>query len=453
MIEFVVGAGGKTSYIHKRTKEELALGHTVLVCTSTHMLIEEDTLIDPTLAQIKEKKERCGYCMAGSKVSDQKIGPLDKTLYDLACSLFDVVLVEADGSRHKPIKACTDKEPVIYSNVDHISIIMGMHALGKRFEEVAFRLDEVCKLLNVKKEDIVDANHIVELIQKAYLLPLSRAHSKTSIQVHCVGYTLYQKAVAELINEQEDPALLFPEWFLEKPVLFLCGGGHVSLAVARMATLLDMDVIVFDDRKEFANKERFDMAKRVIVDKYENLHRYLVSNGYYVVVTRGHTADAICVKQVLSIDPLYLGMIGSKSKVQRTKEALASVWKDSICAPIGLDIHANTPAEIAISILAQIVSIKNSRPHSSVSRELLECDSSGVLCVLLDKKGSSPREVGSMMFVTDSDVIDTIGGGILESRVIERAKTIDRVMQETIVLEDIGMACAGKNTILYIPIR
>ena len=64
MIEFVVGAGGKTSYIHQRAKEEMALGRRVLVCTSTHMLIEDDTLITDQVSEIKERLDRCGYCLS-----------------------------------------------------------------------------------------------------------------------------------------------------------------------------------------------------------------------------------------------------------------------------------------------------------------------------------------------------------------------------------------------------
>lgn len=208
-----------------------------------------------------------------------------------------------------------------------------------------------------------------------------------------------------------------------------------------------------DDREEFANTKRFDMARQVICDDFENLHQYLLPNAYYCIVTSGHKADRICARQLLPADPPYLGMIGSKVKVARAKEALGELWNDRIFAPIGLDIRANTPAEIAVSILAQIIQVKNAAPHSSASRELLDSKESGVLCILTEKKGSSPRDVGSMMLVTENGVIDTIGGGIMERRVIDRARTIDKVTSERVVLEDIGMACAGANTILYIPIR
>lgn len=453
MIEFVVGAGGKTSYIHQRAKEETALGHRVLVCTSTHMLIEDDTLITDQVSEIKERLDRCGYCMAGSQASDQKMGPLNQEVYLSACKLADVVLVEADGSKHHPIKACNQTEPVIYDNAEKITVIMGMHALNKPFEEAAFRLEQVCRLLDVKPEETVTPDHIVQLIQKAYLQPLREKYPDVAIEVHCVGYTLYQKAVAAMINQGQDVSILHPAWFSEKPVLFLCGGGHVSLALAKMAAILEMDVIVMDDRQEFANSDRFSMAKQVICDDYANLHRYLLPNAYYVIVTSGHMADSICARQLLQINAPYLGMIGSKVKVARAKEALKDVWSDRIYAPIGLDIRANTPSEIAVSILAQIIQVKNASAHSSASRELLETPKNGVLCILIEKKGSSPRDIGSMMLVTDDGVIDTIGGGILESRVIQRAKTIDSVTSEKVVLEDIGMACASSNTVLYIPIR
>lgn len=453
MIEFVTGAGGKTSYIHRRAEQERAQGRRVLVCTSTHMMTEPDTLLSGELADIQRQLDTCGYCMAGLPAKDGKIGPLDPEVYRKACALADVVLVEADGSRHHPIKACNQTEPVIYDNVDTITVIMGMHALGKTFEEAAFRLEEVCALLGVDQKDIVTPAHLAELIQKAYLQPLALKYPNVPIVTHCVGYTLYQRAVASLINEGMDVSVLQPAWFAEKPVLFLCGGGHVSLALARMAPILDMDVVVMDDREEFANTDRFYMARQVICDDFENLRQYLLPNAYYCIVTSGHKADRICARQLLPADPPYLGMIGSKVKVARAKEALGELWNDRIFAPIGLDIRANTPAEIAVSIFAQIIQVKNAAPHSSASRELLDSKESGVLCILTEKKGSSPRDVGSMLLVTENGVIDTIGGGIMERRVIDRARTISQVTSERVVLEDIGMACAGANTILYIPIR
>ena len=452
MIEFVVGAGGKTSYIHQRAKEELAQGHRVLVCTSTHMLIEADTLITDKASEIQKRLDDCGYCMAGSRASEEKMGPLSWEVYLAACALADVVLVEADGSKHHPVKACNETEPVIYKNAEKITVIMGMQALGQPFKDAAFRLEQVCRLLDVSTEDRITPTHLSTLIQKAYLEPLKQQHPGIPIKVHCTAQTLYQRAVATMIEAGEDASLLQPAWFSEKPVLFLCGGGHVSLALAKMAVIADLDVVVMDDRPEFANSERFSMARQVICDDFSNLHQYILPHAYYVIVTNGHAADSVCARQLFPVDTAYLGMIGSRAKIARTKEALKDIWDDHIFAPIGLKIGAANPAEIAVSILAQIIQVKNAAAHSSASKELLETGQSGVLCILIEKKGSTPRDVGSMMLVTKEGVIDTIGGGALEQQVIERARTIDAVTREQVVLNDIGMACTGSNTVLYIPI-
>lgn len=205
MIEFVVGAGGKTSYIHQRATEEIRRGRRVLVCTSTHMKIEDDTLLTHELSEIQSRLNQCRYCMAGSRATEEKIGPLEQGVYFAACGLADVVLVEADGSMHHPIKACNKTEPVIYDNAEKITVVMGMHALGQTFREAAFRLEEVCKLLGVSQQAQVKPAQIAQLIQRAYLEPLRRQYPHLPMEVHCVGYTPYQKEVAARLNRKFSP--------------------------------------------------------------------------------------------------------------------------------------------------------------------------------------------------------------------------------------------------------
>ena len=126
-------------------------------------------------------------------------------------------------------------------------------------------------------------------------------------------------------------------------------------------------------------------------------------------------------------------------------------------APIGLDIRAQTPAEISISILAQLIEIKNAKFSSSVSKELLESNVHGTLCIIIEKKGSAPRGVGSMMLVYKDGIIDTIGGGKVEYEATLDARACKKVMIKDYDLSNaesatLGMICGGYNKVLFIPV-
>ena len=158
----------------------------------------------------------------------------------------------------------------------------------------------------------------------------------------------------------------------------------------------------------------------------------------------------------------YIGMIGSKLKVKKTFENLAAEGISeelisTIHAPIGLSIGAKTPAEIAISILAEIIQIKNEKQTATCSAELLAVNEKGVLCIITDKKGSSPRGVGSMMFVGSDTTVDSIGGGPVEFAAIKDARCCTKTTTKQYDLnseesEKLGMICGGSNTVLFIPI-
>ena len=153
------------------------------------------------------------------------------------------------------------------------------------------------------------------------------------------------------------------------PRLYVIGAGHVGYHLARLAHTIGFRTTVLDDREKFANTDRFPDASEVIVDTIpEWLHRADLSpNAYVVIVTRGHTHDLDALRTLAARDLRYLGLIGSKAKVKRIYDALLAEGMPPEClqrvnAPVGLDIGAVSAPEIAVSILAQIVSARRGGP-------------------------------------------------------------------------------------------
>lgn len=257
----------------------------------------------------------------------------------------------------------------------------------------------------------------------------------------------------------------FVELLTDAPKLILLGGGHVSQAVCEVGKLLEFDVTVVDDRPEFVTKERFPKADKRICESYEQVFSKLSdeSNCYYVVLTRGHLGDEICVSQILKRNFFYLGMIGSHNKVEKTKENLlrqgfSKQEIHQIHAPIGLRIGGQTPAEIAISIAAEIVQQKNrvqAIPFDvSIQRALQTQTGWKIMTTIIDKKGSSPRGVGSKMLVTQQRIYGSIGGGAIEYEVIQTARKQPDLLVRSYQLSDadsayLGMICGGSVKVLF----
>lgn len=150
----------------------------------------------------------------------------------------------------------------------------------------------------------------------------------------------------------------------ERPAtLLIVGGGHVGQSLATIGAHVGFSVAVLDDREAFANEERFPMADRVILGDFtEELRRFVIdANTYVVLVSRGHKQDELSLREVVGSEAAYVGMIGSRRRVGTVLTHLAREGFDRqalerVHTPIGLDIAAETPEEIAVSIIAEIVS-------------------------------------------------------------------------------------------------
>jgi xanthine dehydrogenase accessory factor len=155
------------------------------------------------------------------------------------------------------------------------------------------------------------------------------------------------------------------EPILSEPTVFIFGCGHISTCLAPLTKTVGFRVVVADDRADFANQERFSSADEVVLDAFEGLLEKLGidENSYLIVVTRGHLHDLVVLEQALVTPARYIGMIGSGRKIRMVFDNLREkgVSEDLLSrvhAPIGLDIGAETPEEIAVSILAELIEVR-----------------------------------------------------------------------------------------------
>ncbi len=156
--------------------------------------------------------------------------------------------------------------------------------------------------------------------------------------------------------------------------VIICGAGHIAQPLCEITSMMGFRTIVVDDRWAFASRERFPHATEVRVGPFVDVLESLDINEhtFVVVVTRGHVWDEACVKTALKKKPCYLGMIGSKRRAKATLERLveqgfAPEALSRIHTPMGLDIAAETPAEIAVAIAAEIVKVRRQGPEETLS--------------------------------------------------------------------------------------
>ncbi len=166
-------------------------------------------------------------------------------------------------------------------------------------------------------------------------------------------------------------AKVFIDVINAEPIILLLGGGHINYSISKYIDILNYKYIVIDDLEKIANKERYPNALQIInKDFVQGIKELEVDDKYSVVIaTRGHEHDYECVEEIIKTNPSYVGMIGSKKKVITTfKKLEKNGYKDEIkkiYAPIGLDIGTQTPEEIALSIVSEILKVKSKKTGKS----------------------------------------------------------------------------------------
>ena len=153
-----------------------------------------------------------------------------------------------------------------------------------------------------------------------------------------------------------------------KEEVLIFGAGHIAVCVSKLAKTVGFKVTVIDDRKEFANQDRFPEADEIIAEEIEEAltHLNITPSAYIIVLTRGHLKDEEVIGSVIRSGAAYIGMIGSRKKnatvFQRlTKKGISREELDKVHAPIGIDINAQTPEEIAVSIIAEIIQVRRKK--------------------------------------------------------------------------------------------
>ena len=281
----------------------------------------------------------------------------------------------------------------------------------------------------------------------------------------------------EIVSAPQNKAILI-EPFMPKPRLLVFGGGHIAMPLSEFAARVGFSITLIDDRPFFANSQRFPEADHVICEHFEKCFDLVNMNAsdFVVIITRGHRHDGVVLREALKHDLSYVGMIGSKRRVAAMKEDLsnegfAKEKLDLVQAPIGLDIKAITPVEIAISIVAQLIRYKNQASIDKYGKSFSfpELDAKVVekaseksvlpkaIITILSSKGSVPRKAGAkMVSYYDGSTFGSIGGGCSEAGILTRAKdimldkgfSIEHVDMTGDVAEADGMVCGGVMEVL-----
>jgi xanthine dehydrogenase accessory factor len=178
-----------------------------------------------------------------------------------------------------------------------------------------------------------------------------------------------RKAALLVYEDREGKTVeVFAEPLVSESTLYVFGAGHVSSQIVPLATRVGFKTVVIDDRPEFADAKKFPEAAEVHQYPFQDVLQYFPVNeaSYLVIVTRGHIHDKTVLAQCLKTDARYIGMIGSRRKIamvyeKLNEEGFAREDIDRVHAPIGLDIGAETPEEIAVSIVAELISVRAGR--------------------------------------------------------------------------------------------
>lgn len=270
-------------------------------------------------------------------------------------------------------------------------------------------------------------------------------------------------------------ARVFLEPITQARKLVICGAGHVSVPVIRLGAMLNYDVTVIDDREAFAEKARAAGADRVICRPFGEALEEIRGDAStaFVIMTREHAYDVDCLRLILRKPCAYAGMMGSRSRAELIRRQLVAEGFDAGAVeqahmPIGLPIGSRTPEEIAVSVMAEVISVMNASdagegfppgmPEALAAVERGDAPGA-VLAMIVEKNGEAPRRPGTKMLVkADGCFLGTVGGGVAEAAILKAA---DGMLREgrrecrlmRITLEKGTMYCGGEIEVFLLPLE
>lgn len=256
--------------------------------------------------------------------------------------------------------------------------------------------------------------------------------------------------------------------------LVVCGAGHVAQRVVALGAMLGFQVAAIEDREEFAVKARAAGAENVLCRPFGEALDALSGDECtaFVVMTQEHAHDVDCLRRILQKPFAYAGMMGSRSRSERIRRLLQAEGFDSrrvaaVHMPIGLPIGARTPEEIALSAMAEIVSVMNAADAGEgyppgMPEALADMERTGargaVLAMIVEKTGEAPRRPGTRMLIhPDGRMIGTVGGGYAEAEILRVAGEMMKAGARTCRLHRIEMIkgeqpCGGEIAVLLRPV-
>ena len=246
----------------------------------------------------------------------------------------------------------------------------------------------------------------------------------------------------------------------------ICGGGYVAGEVRSLLLGLCFGVTVLDDRPEFCEEAAREGSCRVLTGDFgENLEKLSPDgNTWFIIMTRGHRFDMICLEYALRHEFAYVGMMSSRMRVRAAKElmlerGIPEAKLNLLHAPIGLSIGAETPAEIAVSVAAEIIRELRQKEGGDVPSPVLDAaekPGDKIAALIVSRKGPVPRKPGTRMLIhSDGTCTGTIGGGCFEAAVIRKARELLWTGEKkisTLITADLtgadnpeeGVACGGE---------
>lgn len=302
--------------------------------------------------------------------------------------------------------------------------------------------------------------------------------------------------IADLVNpaQSDQKATVMVDPYLAPPELIILGGGHIAVPLANIGRLLGYQVTVIDDRPDFVAPGRFAGVNKSICCSFDDIENILNLGpaSSVVIVTRGHMHDLDCLRKVIKYPVAYLGMIGSSRKIkmirqQLVEDGIGMEKVEKVRMPIGLDIGAQTPAEIAVCIAAEMIKDRRGGSAGSLfevtapkANRQNDCElpstadkeamyevmnaalnkTPAALATIVRTKGSTPRKAGARMLIyRDGRILGTIGGGLGESQVRQQAfNVIDsgkpqkyKVSMNADIAARDGMACGGNMEVFIEP--